>query len=70
MRLTVHKKKELWEGWALFLVGVAGSVTVTGLEVLGRGWSGPQKSQPEPSLVDSFTGLYNQLQLQYMVHVQ
>ena len=29
---------------------IAGSVTVTGLEVPGRGRSGPQKSQPEPSL--------------------
>ena len=38
-------------GWALFLVRIAGSVTVTGLEVLGRGRSGPQKSQPEPSLL-------------------
>ena len=34
----------------MFLVLVAGSVTVTGPEVPGRGRSGLQKSQPEPSL--------------------
>ena len=47
-----------------------GSVTVTGLEVPGRERSGPQKSQPEPSLVkmalavkrpanEPFTGLFS-----------
>ena len=30
---------------------VAGSVTVTGLEVSGHGWSRLQKSEPMPSLV-------------------
>ena len=40
-----------WAGWALFLVRVAGLVTVTRLEVTVRGRSGPKKSQPEPSLM-------------------
>ena len=48
MRLKDHKKDGLWAGWVLFLVRVVGSVT--GPEVPGRGRSGPQKNQPEPSL--------------------
>ena len=36
-----------------FWYEVAGSVTVTGLQVPDRGRSGPQKSQPEPSLLSS-----------------
>ena len=40
-------------GWALFLVWVARSVTVTELEVPSHGRSGPQRSRPEPSLVYS-----------------
>ena len=47
----MHKKIGVWAGWALFLVRVAGSVTVTGPEVPSRGRSGPQKSQPEPFLL-------------------